>query len=91
MFYYVYLLEGKDKSWYIGYTADLGKRFASHNKGENKATKSTRPWKLIYCEAYRSRIDAKKRERFLKSGSGRRFLKNQLKDFLKGQIQHPPR
>lgn len=81
--YYVYLLESKiDKSWYIGYSFDLRKRFASHNAGSNKSTKGKRPWKLIYYEAYLDRHDAKGRERFLKSGSGRRFIKKQLSNYL---------
>lgn len=81
--YYTYLLESTiDKSWYIGYSSDLRKRFASHNAGANKATKSKRPWKLIYYEAYLNRLDAKGRERFLKSGSGRRFIKKQLSKYL---------
>jgi len=82
--YYVYLLESLiDRSWYIGYSSDLKKRFYSHHKGENKATKNKRPWKLIYYEAYLNRLDAKGREKFLKSGSGRRFIKKQLSRYLK--------
>jgi putative endonuclease len=74
--FYVYLLKSEtDKSWYIGYSSNLKERFKSHNKGENKATKNKLPWTLIYYEAYLNRIDAKKRELFLKSGSGRKFLK----------------
>ena len=81
--YYVYLLQSsRDKSWYIGYSADLKTRFTSHNKGENIATKLKKPWQLIYYEAYVNNLDAKKREVFLKSGSGRRFLKKQLQNHL---------
>jgi putative endonuclease len=81
--FYTYLLESLiDKSWYIGYTADLKSRFFSHNKGENLATKNKKPWKLIYYEAYLNRNDALGRERFLKSGSGRKFLKKQLINYL---------
>jgi putative endonuclease len=81
--FYVYLLESEtERSWYIGYTSDLRKRYRSHNKGENKATKNKKPWKLVYYEAYIDRIDAKKREKFLKSGSGRKFLKKQLNNYL---------
>jgi putative endonuclease len=81
--YYTYLLESTlDKSWYIGYSKDLKSRFVSHNKEENIATKNERPWKLIYYEAYLNRIDAKKREMFLKSGSGRKYLKKQLQNYL---------
>jgi putative endonuclease len=83
MFYYIYLLKSSsDKSWYIGYTSNLIKRFESHNKGLNVATKNKRPWELIYYEAYKNRLDAKKREVFLKSGSGRKFLKKQLTTYL---------
>lgn len=81
--FYTYLLESRlDQSWYIGYSSDLRKRFESHNKGENKATKSKKPWKLIYYEAYVEKSDAKGRELFLKSGSGRKFLKKQIKNYL---------
>jgi putative endonuclease len=81
--YYTYLLESTiDKSWYIGYSTDLRNRFTSHNKGENKATKNKKPWGLIYYEAYSNRLDAKKREIFLKSGSGRKYLKKQLQNYL---------
>ncbi|MCX6764306.1 MAG: GIY-YIG nuclease family protein [Candidatus Nealsonbacteria bacterium] len=81
--FYTYLLESNiDKSWYIGYTKDLRERFLSHNKGENIATKNKKPWRLIYYEAYINIIDAKKREKFLKSGSGRKFLKRQISNYL---------
>jgi putative endonuclease len=83
LFYYVYLLQSlKDYSWYIGYTNNLKKRFFEHNKGINRSTKGKRPWKLIYYEAGINEIDAKNRERYLKSGMGRRYLKNRLKSFL---------
>lgn len=84
--YYVYLLESfADNSWYIGYSTDLKLRFVSHNSGENSATRNKRPWKLIYYEAYTDRIDAKKRERFLKSGSGRKYLKKQLNNYFRNK------
>jgi len=47
-----------------------------------QSTKAFKPWKLIYYEAYVSRKDATGREKFFKSGSGRRFLKKQLKYYL---------
>ena len=69
--FYVYILQSlKDKSLYIGYTADLKKRFNEHNNGESKTTKPFRPYKLIFYEAFLSRIDAKRREEYLKSGWG---------------------
>ena len=81
--YYVYLLESeKDKSWYIGYSTDLRKRFRRHNSGGSLATKNKKPWRLIYYEAYINKTDAFKREKFLKSGSGRKFIKKQLKNYF---------
>lgn len=83
MFYYVYVLESlKDNSWYIGFTSNLEKRFCQHNQKESKATKLKSPYKIIYSEAYLNKKDAKGREKFLKSGSGRKFLKRQLKNYL---------
>jgi len=72
-----------DKSWYIGYSSDLKKRVASHQKGQGaRTTKRKEGWLLMYYEAYRNMADAKGREKFLKSGSGRKFLKKQLNHYL---------
>jgi putative endonuclease len=77
--YYVYFLESlQDKSHYIGYSPDLKKRLEKHNKKQVTSTKQKTPWKLIYYEAYLNRKDATGREKFLKSGSGWKFLKKQL-------------
>ncbi len=81
--YYVYLLESvKDKGWYIGYTNNLKIRFEQHSNAKVTSTKNRLPIKLIYYECYLDRIDAKKREQFLKSGSGRKFIKKQLNHYL---------
>ena len=82
--YFVYLLQSlKDGSWYTGYTSNLEKRLKRHNQGFIFATKSKRPWKLIYYEFCMSQEDAIDREKYLKSGQGKRYLKNRLKNFLK--------
>jgi putative endonuclease len=82
--YFVYLLESlESKKWYIGYTpGDVYKRLDKHNLGLVQSTKAYEPWKLIYFEAYISRVDATGREKFLKSGSGRKLLERQLRDYL---------
>ena len=81
--YSVYLLQSmKDASWYIGYTSDLKKRLQAHQRGENASTSFRGELKLIYYEAYLHKMDAIGRERFLKSGSGRKFLKKQLTHYL---------
>ncbi len=87
--HYVYLLISlKDKSWYIGETSDIKRRFSDHNKGFSRYTNQHRPYKLLYFEAYLNRDDAKGRERYLKSGPGRVRLKEQLKNSLKFNL--PP-
>ena len=81
MFYYVYLLQSDlDQGLYIGFTADLRRRLAEHQQGVSISTKSRRPWRLIYYEAYLQKLDAEGREKFLKSGAGRTLLKKQLRN-----------
>lgn len=82
-YWYVYVLESrKVHQLYIGSTQDLRKRIFSHNGGKNKSTKHGSPWKLIYYEASLGRKDARAREKYLKSGMGRKYLKNRLKFFF---------
>lgn len=76
----------KDEGWYIGYTSDLKKRLQEHQRGENKSTFYRGEFRLIYYEAYLHKMDAVGRERFLKSGSGRRFLKKQLAHYLEAFV-----
>jgi putative endonuclease len=87
-FHYVYLLECQnDKSWYIGYSEDLKKRINDHLKGRGCRTTSIKKnWKLIYYESYPNKADALGREKFLKGGSGRTYLKKQLKHYFEKNI-----
>ncbi len=81
--YYTYVIKSKkDSKWYTGFTSDLRKRFSDHNAGKVSATRNRRPFELIYYEACCSSQDATAREKYLKSGMGKRFLKNRLKRFL---------
>ena len=78
----MYVLQNKRRKWYIGLTKDLRKRILQHNEGKNKSTKYGILWKLIYCEISINQQDALRRERYLKSGMGRKYLKNRLKFFF---------
>jgi putative endonuclease len=81
--YYVYILKSLlDQGWYIGYTEDVHRRLIDHNSGKNISTHSRRPFIVIYYEAYLHKLDALGREKFLKSGAGRRFIEKQLRHFL---------
>ena len=82
--HYVYVLRStSDDGLYIGYSGNLRKRFQQHAQRDSFATSYRGPWKLIYYEAYLEQADALGRERYLKSGAGRRFLKAQLAHYLR--------
>ncbi len=77
---YILLSERLPKT-YVGYTQNLNKRIKYHNSGKVKATKHFRPWKTIYTEEMPSPPQAKQRERYWKSGAGRRNIKRIIKGF----------
>ncbi|EKD49236.1 MAG: hypothetical protein ACD_63C00213G0006 [uncultured bacterium] len=75
--YYVYALKSlKNVYIYVGISDNPRRRIEQHNKGYNKTTKSYRPFQIIMIEKYDSRIEARKREKYLKSGCGKEYLKN---------------
>ena len=88
MFYVYVLYSDADCGLYIGFSTDLRRRLKEHQAGMAFATSYRGPWRLIYYEAYLDEEDALGREQYLKSGSGRRFLKNQLRHYL---AKHPLR
>ena len=87
-FVYV-LLSCKDNKYYIGYTDNVDKRLEKHNQGSVPSTKDRRPLSLIYYEGYLDQRDALGREKFLKSGSGHRYLKKQLTNYFECQTRVP--
>lgn len=73
--FYVYVLKSTTaKKHYIGQTSDLQKRLQEHNSGESKYTSAYIPWELVYSEEYETRSEAMKREKYLKSYPGRKWL-----------------
>jgi len=81
--YYVYIFQSKkNDSLYIGHTSDLRKRFKEHNSGKNKSTRPFRPYKLIFYEGFLDRIDARNREKYLKSGWGWKTIKGMMKNYF---------
>ncbi|KKQ67083.1 MAG: hypothetical protein US86_C0001G0010 [Candidatus Daviesbacteria bacterium GW2011_GWA2_38_24] len=78
-FYYTYVLKSiKDQKLYIGSTGDIKERFKAHNQGEVKSTKNRRPFNLIYFEACQDKKQAEKREKYFKTGYGRKFLRDRI-------------
>lgn len=71
--FYVYLLKSiKDNNHYIGQTENIENRLNHHNSGKVESTKNKAPWKLIKCETYKSRDEARWREYNLKHNSNER-------------------
>lgn len=81
--FYTYVIKSKKSGrLYTGFTNDLRKRFKQHNENKSTWTKNKGPWDLIYYEACLNEEDAGSREKYLKTGIGKRYLKNRLKRFL---------
>jgi putative endonuclease len=86
-FFYTYVLESsKDKKLYIGWTDNLIERMKEHLKGGVFSTKNRLPLQLIYYEACLSKKEAIMREKYFKTGFGRRFLKNRLAGSRGGRV-----
>jgi len=81
-FYTYVLLSLKDGMFYTGYTRDVYERFVQHHSGNVPSTADRRPLRLLYFEACLSKEDALARERYLKSGMGKRYIRNRLKTYL---------
>jgi putative endonuclease len=72
----VYVMRSEvDGRLYVGMTSNLERRVKEHNAGYNRSTRSWVPFEITYVGGCRSRTEARKREKFLKSGIGRQFLK----------------
>jgi putative endonuclease len=84
-FSYVYVLRSrKDGDLYTGYTSDLRKRYEEHQSGSVQSTRNRLSIELVYYEACLSQADATKREKYLKTAWGKRYLKGRLASYLTG-------
>ena len=78
--HYVYLLRSinSPQQRYVGYTADLKARLASHNRGESQHTSKFMPWELETFIAFHDEVSARSFEAYLKKGSGQAFANKRL-------------
>ena len=76
--YYVYVLKCRNNLTYIGCTRDLKARIERHDKGQIPATREKLPVKLISYFAFIDKYKAFNFEKYLKTGSGRAFLRKRL-------------
>jgi len=81
--FYTYVLKSlKDNLLYTGSTNDLQRRFKEHNDGLNESTRHRRPFILLYYEACLDEKDARVREKYLKTGMGKKYLVNRMRSYL---------
>jgi len=67
---------------YVGFSKDVKRRLLEHNSGKTRSTKGYIPWKLVYQEQVESRIKAREREKYLKSGCGKEYIKKWLHSII---------
>ena len=73
---YIYVLRSeRDGRFYVGMSENVSRRVLEHNTGKTKSTKGFVPWKLFFSEEFPNRITARKREKYLKSGYGKQWIK----------------
>jgi putative endonuclease len=77
--WFVYVIRSIETGrFYTGMTENLERRLKEHNQGKTKSTKAYAPWELVYKESVDSRLAARQREKWLKSGVGREFIKKMV-------------
>jgi putative endonuclease len=73
---WTYILKSiKNGSYYVGISSRLRKRLNEHNTGQSKSTSLLRPWEIIYKEKHEDYQSAREREKYLKSGAGRKWIR----------------
>ena len=82
----VYVLQSQaDRNLYTGCTHDLRKRLLLHNSGKVKGTKGRAPFNLMYYEACPDKRDAFRREKYLKTAYGKRYIRTRCANYFMGQ------
>ena len=78
--FYIYILKCQNGNLYTGCTSDLKERITRHKKGQIGATANKLPVKLISYIAINDKYKAVEFEKYLKSGSGRSFIKRHIEN-----------
>ncbi|GBE16986.1 GIY-YIG nuclease superfamily protein [bacterium BMS3Abin15] len=75
--YYVYAIKSKARNYiYVGITNNITRRIKEHNNKRESTTRSYAPFEILLTEECLSRIKARKREKYFKSGIGKEYLKS---------------
>ena len=74
--FFVYAIKSLVANYiYVGLTDNIERRLKQHNEGKGRATKPYKPFNLIHVESFDTRIEARNREKYLKTGVGKEYLK----------------
>ncbi|MGC4022924.1 MAG: GIY-YIG nuclease family protein [Cyclobacteriaceae bacterium] len=74
--FFVYAIRSKVKNYiYVGLTENLERRISQHNSGYERTTRPYLPFEIIFSESFKTRVEARVKEKYLKSGIGKEFLK----------------
>ena len=85
--YDVYVIVSLSRKYiYVGFTANLNKRLTQHQSGWSRATAPYRPFKLLFTEKYPTQPQAREREKYLKSGIGKEWIKSTFFDIKKSGL-----
>jgi putative endonuclease len=75
--FFVYAIKSQRRNYvYVGLTNNFDRRLLEHSSGQNKTTRPYAPFKVILVEVHQTRPEARKREKYLKSGIGKEYLKS---------------
>jgi len=78
--YYIYVIKSLARKYiYVGLTNNVENRISQHQEGREQTTRPYRPYLLILTEKYPTRMEARKREKYLKSGCGKEWIKRTFK------------
>jgi putative endonuclease len=85
--WHVYALKSTSRNYiYVGIASDVVRRVAQHNSGHERTTRPYRPFVVIYTEPFLDRPAARAKEKWLKSGIGKEYLKALQSDVLQYQV-----
>jgi len=77
--YTVYILQDDENRLYKGLTNNLSRRIQEHRRGKTKSTRNLKNVKVVYKELHNNLETARRRELYLKTAAGRRFIKTKIK------------
>ena len=83
----VYVLESLvAEKWYVGMTENIRNRLKEHNSGRSKFTSGYKPWRIIYTENVTDFSEGRKREKYLKTFAGKKFVQKQIEGGITGSL-----